>query len=62
MTQAMVAEELDIPRGSYAPLESGAYLPTEEMLTELTHILKCKDVEIYSGVYLEIIKMESANV
>ncbi|KKN68686.1 hypothetical protein LCGC14_0448770 [marine sediment metagenome] len=61
MTQATLAEELDMPRGSYSLLESGVTLPTVVVLKTLTNAFNCKDIEIYSGVYLDIIRIESSD-
>ncbi|KKN42146.1 hypothetical protein LCGC14_0716150 [marine sediment metagenome] len=58
-TQNAIAEELEMPRGSYSLLESGIALPDKTMLNSLTHVFKCKAVEIYAGIYLDIISMES---
>lgn len=59
LTQETIAEEIGIPRGTYATLESGVCLPTQEILEQLMHVLRCRDTEIYAGVYLDIIRMES---
>lgn len=58
-TQDALAEELDMPRGSYSLLESGISLPSETMLKNLVRVFKCEDSEIYSSVYLETILVES---
>ena len=60
-TQDAIAEELSIPRGSYSLLESGSFLPSKEMLQNLTRVFNCKDAEIYSDVYLGAIELESSD-
>lgn len=59
VTQVDIAEGLSMPRGSYSLLESGVTLPTEAMLKNLIRTFKCKETELYSDVYLDIIKVES---
>ena len=59
MTQAALAEKLKIPRGTYATLESGVCLPTTEVLNDITHVLRCHPEEVYTSMYLDIIKIES---
>ena len=60
-TQSAIAEELNMPRGSYSLLESGVTLPTVAVLKIITSVFNCKDTEIYSDVYLNIIKVESSD-
>ena len=59
VTQSDIAESLGIARGTYATFECGACLPHTTILEGITRYLDCKDVSIYAGVYLDIIRMES---
>ncbi len=59
ITQADIAERINVPRGTYSTFECGACLPTADVLDSLVSVLKCKPESIYASVYLDIIKMES---
>jgi len=58
-TQDAIAEELGMPRGSYALIEAGTALPNETLLENLIHVFRCSKPDLYSSVYLNIIDAES---
>jgi DNA-binding XRE family transcriptional regulator len=48
MTQKEIAERVRIPRGTYAHLEIGTYLPTRQILASICDVLGCSSEDIYS--------------
>ena len=49
-----------VSRSSYASIESGTNMPHKLILNGLTKIFNCRDVELYAGVYLDMIQVESS--
>ena len=58
-TQQQTSEELEIPRGTYATLESGSCLPTIDMLQDLMKVFKCEADELYATHIVELVTVES---
>lgn len=53
--QKKASERSDIPRGSYATLESGYNLPSLFTLEKIAKALRCKPEELYEPKYLQTI-------
>ena len=49
-----------VSRSSYASIESGTNMPHKTVLDGLIKIFNCRDVELYAGVYLDMIQLESS--
>jgi|SRR3989304_7978247 len=49
-----------ISRSTYASIESGTNMPHKSILEGLTKMFHCRDIELYAGVYLDMIQLESS--
>src|SRR3972149_455755 len=66
LKQADVANKLSnivgfpVSRSTYASVESGTVMPHKIILDGLTKIFNCRDTDLFAGVYLDMIQLESS--